>query len=348
LEFLEVARPGQGLTKSFPLWSVPVDTIRRLKENGWVGEPRLRVSRAKKLAAEFADLSGAERDQVEEWARGRQAGSLPPGREALLLDAAYDLWRYRNEAKGQNGTETENLLLRERARYPQKPKEYSFRETPPDLGHRSSRIGLFGGADRNHAFAELQYRGTFHDLLAPPEGYEPFGELTMGDFHARFEHNRVFLDRVDVLRIRALAPRSIWFPRFAWSFRLAWDRAKEMRCADWHCGRGLLNGGGGISYELGPALLFALAEADLEAGGVFDPNCRIAVGPSAGIFLPLWPGGRVLLEGEYRWRLLGERRQRRPVRAGISQTLSTNWEIRGTAESNRGYREASLGFLHYF
>lgn len=347
LEFLEVARPGSDLTKDFPLWAVPLDTIRVLKERGWIGEPRFRPSRSKQLEAEWNELSGNERTLAGKLAKGEN-NPLPPRREAKVLDAAYDLWKYRNEAKAGADLAVEDFLLRQRSRYKDPVQVFEFRETKPENGHRSGRLGLGGGLNRLHAFGEIQYRGTFHDLLGPPEGYEPYSELSMGDMRARFEKGRFYLERFDVLRIRALSPRSEWFPRFAWSVKFGFDRAKEFLCADWRCSKGLVNGGGGISAKVGSVLFFALAEGDVEVGGVFDPNYRLAAGPSGGIFLPLWKGGRALAEAEYRWRILGEKFQRRPLRLGVSQTLHPNWELRAQGETNRGYREASAGLFHYF
>lgn len=348
LEFLEVARPGQELTKSFPLWAVPIDTIRRLQAKGWLGEGRVRPSRAKITAAEFAELSGEERSQVTRLVSGEKNIALPRGREAKVLDAAYDLWRYRNEAKHGAKSEVEEHLLRERARFREPLPQFVFSDPPPETGHLSGRLGLLAGRNRTFSFGEIQYRGTFHDLLAPPEGYEPYNELSMGDLRARFEKRRIYLDRADILRIRALSPRSQWFPRFAWSLRLAYDRAREMNCSDWRCATGVLQGGPGISTKVGPFLVFALAELDAELGGIFDPNYRVAAGPTGGIHTPLWSQARLLIEGEYRWKLLGEKRQRRPLRVGLAQSISTNWELRAQGETNRNYREGSFGLFHYF
>lgn len=356
LEFLEVARPGLNLTSSFPLWAVPLDTIRVLQKHGLVSAPRFKPSRAKILEAEWKQLSGSERSAVEKLAQGQEV-ALAPGREAAQLDAAYDLWKYRFEAKREADPAIENKLLAARGKFKEPMQTFTFREVAPENGHRTSRLGLVYGQDwrsvnehysQSGSFAEIQYRGTFHDLLAPSEGYEKYSELTMGDIRARFEKKRIFLDRVDILRIRALSPRSEWFPRFAWGLKFAYDRAKEFQCRDWKCGRALADGGGGISVELGPVLLFALAEGDAEIGGIFDPNYRLAVGPTGGIFMPLWKGGRLLAEGEYRWRVLGEKFQRRPLRAGFAQSFGVNWEVRAAAETNRGYREASFGLFHYF
>lgn len=345
LEFLEVARPGQGLVDSFPLWAVPMDTIRRLQEKGWLGEARLRPSRHKVLERRKAALLAGEASLVSELLEN-PALELPAGREASLLDTAYDLWRYRNEAKKEASVDVEKALLRRRSGAGDSSAPV-ISERPPHEGHPTNRIGLGIGRDRMATFGELAYRGTLHDLLADPLGYEPSSELSMGDLRFRWQEGKVFAERIDILRLRSLSPTERWFPSKAWSFRVGFARAKEMPCRAWRCSMGRMDGGMGVSWKLGPIQFFALAELDLEAGGIFSPGYRLAAGPTGGIFFPLWRGARVFSEGRYRFRLAGEKRQARGAFVGLNQDLG-GAELRLEAEVFRAGREAVLKLNHYF
>jgi hypothetical protein len=346
LEFLEVARPGQGLVDSFPLWAVPMDTIRRLQEKGWLGEAYLRPSRHKVLEHRKASLLPGEAAIVSDLVKN-PAAALPSGREAPLLDAAYDLWRYQTEAKKntQSGVERELLKRRAGAGEPSAPM---IKERPPHEGHPTNRIGLGSGRDRVAAFGELSYRGTLHDLLANPLGYEPSSELSMGDLRIRWQEGEIFAERFDLLRLRSLSPTERWFPGKAWSFRLGFFRAKEMPCRAWRCSAGRADGGIGISWRLGPFQFFMLAELDLEAGGVFSPGYRFAAGPTGGVFFPLWRGARAFSEARYRWGLLGEKRQARNAFLGLNQDIGQRVELRLEGEVFRGEREAVIKLHYYF
>ncbi len=348
LEFLEVARPGQELVKAFPLWSVPMDTIRRLKEKGWIETARFRPSRQKILEAHKKNLSSSETSVVANLLKNPNT-PIPLGREAPVLEAAYQLFRYRTEGKHLTPEEKkqEEQLLKQRA----SAGAYNIsvpEELPPETGHLTNRASLAYGMNRQNNFAEFSYRASLHDLLSRSTGLEPHSELSMGDFRFRLEQKRFFLERFDLLRLRSVAPLEAWFPRTAWSFRTGAARAKEMDCTAWHCLYGYLQGGWGVASRLGPFLFFALAEIDAEVGGVFDPNYRLSVGPSGGMQFPLWPGARVLLEGEARYRLLGEKRQKRSARLGINQDVSKNWELRLESEVHRNQREGLLKVLRYF
>ncbi len=349
LELLEVLRPGSRLTNSFPFWAVPLDTIRRLKSDDWLGTPRYRRSRYRRLRARSEGLRPGEARMVQELAENGEAGVLPPGREAILLDAAYELWRYRSEGKN-TGQMVEQKLLAARSLNIGAAANATNNEVlqPPDLGHSTSRAGVGYGMNRANAFAEFTYRGTLHDLLADPEGYEEYSELSMGDIRARVEEHKIFLERFDLLRLRSLAPRERWIPRWAWSFRGGLSRAKEFSCADWQCLRGGIDGGWGAAVLFGPVLGFALLEAEVEAGKPFDRGYRIGVGPAGGFFSPLWRGGRLLLEGEWRLHLMGTSFEKRGVSLGFSQSLGTNWETRGQFEIARAYREGQWQLLFYF
>ena len=348
LELLEVLRPGSDLLAGFPFWTVPVDTIRVLGRQGWLGPPRYRPSRYRRLGELKAQLTSEELGLVEELADGNAPG-LPAGRETLLLDAAYELWRYRNEGK-KDEKGTEGALLSARMRHGASSFTPSFpAERPPELGHPSSRAGLaFGLNRRKNKFAELHYRGTLHDLLADPHGYEANSELSMGDLRVRVEDGSVFLERFDLLRLRSVAPRERWTPRTAWHFRAGAARAKEFECRAWGCLRGGIDTGFGTGVRLGPLLFFGTLDTEIEGGSVFDRGWRWGAGPAAGLFAGLWPGARLLLEGEWRWRVLGSELPERNARLGLSQQLARLWELRLQGELARGYREGALQVFHYF
>ncbi|HEY8279609.1 MAG TPA: DUF4105 domain-containing protein [Bdellovibrionota bacterium] len=350
LELLEVVRPGSELNGHFPFWTVPIDTIRLLTKENFLGTPRHRASRYRRLKAYREQLSSEEKKLAERLAESGDAGVLPEGRETLILDSAYELWRYRTDGKKESRPEVERKLLDARSHFFLKgafSPDFSA-ERPPELGHPSARLGIAAGTNRLREFAEISYRGTLHDLLADPHGYEDYSELSMGDLRVRVEDGTVFLERFDFLRLRSVAPMERWIPRWSWSFRGGLARAKEFACSGWNCLRGGLEGGGGLSANLGPVLGYALWEFEAEAGKPFDRSYRLSTGPSGGIFTPLWKGARMLLEGEWHWRFLGSRVDKHNARLGISQTFSRTWEARLQTEVAHGYREGLLQLMHYF
>lgn len=171
----------------------------------------------------------------------------------------------------------------------------------------------------------------------------------MGDLRLRLEDGSLFLERFDLLRLRSVAPRERWIPRTAWHFRGGAARAKEMAgCSAWRCLRGGVEGGFGTGVALGPLLFFATLDAEVEGGSVFDRGWRLGMGPGGGLFTDLWPGARLLLEGEWRVRVLGSHVPERNARLGIAQGFGRRFELRAQGEVARGYREGALQLFHFF
>jgi hypothetical protein len=348
LELLEVLRPGADFASHFPLWTVPADTIRLLQAEGLAGVPRYRVSRYRRLRSMRDALSENEKALAERIAEGGSTEAPLSSDASKVLDAAYELWRYRFEGKTPTSPETEAKILAARAKISDPPQEIEIKGTPPELGHSTSRVYGAFGLDRLHEFAEVGYRGKLHDLLASAEGYEEYSELSMGDLRARIEDGKIYLERADILRLRSLAPRETWIPRLAWSFRTGFERAKEFDCSAWGCSAAEIEGGAGFSTKLGPLLGFALLGGGFEAGKPFDRGYRLGIGPEGGMFTPLWSGARALLEGTWRLRVLGSQVSRRGAALGVAQTFSRNFEARLTTEVTYGYREGVAQMTFYF
>jgi hypothetical protein len=183
-------------------------------------------------------------------------------------------------------------------------------------------------------------------LLGNAAGYEPHSELAMGEIVGRWQERKIFLERFDLLRIRSLSPWEHWFPNKSWQFRVGSSRAKNLSCLGWRCTYAELSAGLGASWRLGPLHLFALADLDLNYGVVR----RAAFGPEAGISAALGRNSRLVVEAQKRWRILerGREKQNTFLRAGLSRSLTKNFEIRIGAEWMRGYREGLAKVLVYF
>jgi hypothetical protein len=343
LDLLEVVRPGQRLTSSFPLWAVPMDTIRILEEKKWMGDkPYWRPSRLTQLEAWRKELSSSEQKEAEELVQGRESDGASSGRVA---QAAYELWRFRSEGKALDKKQ-ENRMLSILKGQDVSPK---FLDTPlpPTLGHKSSRLSLSFGQREKGEFGELGFRGTLHDLLSSPLGYEPQSELSMGQIILRWERGDFLFQQFDLLRLRSLQASHKWSSPWAWSFRSGVLRAPKPECRGFGCSLGVLQGGVGKAAYVGPVLAFFLPEVEFSVGGFWSRGFRASGGLVSGI---QWDfgAGRFMSEAERRWSLWGGPGRTEEWKNELSFDLARNHEVRISSLLQKSVREYKLGWHIFF
>ncbi len=354
LEFLDVARPSLHLASDFPLWAIPMDIIRTLEEAKLVRGREIRPSLLSTLERKRRALSPKE----EEWAyrvgqNVEELKNVPKGlRRNGIADAAYDLFRYRRGVARENdpaSLNAESTLLEARGSF---RVQTNSDETPPDEGHKSSRIGAsFGAVKRGNGFGAIHYRGALHDLLDPPEGYEPHSAVAMGDFVARWQNRRFIVENADLLKIESIAPTDTWVSHVAWNFLVGFDQAHWIPCEGWHCSEGKADGGAGLSFRLFPhddVAAFIFLNSALRAGPVFTRSVQWDAGPRGGVFLPVTKNWRILFEGERRFSFLGGSEPRISGRASTALDLSRDSEVRLSVRKERRYEEGLAVYFRYF
>lgn len=139
LPLLDVAEPALGFSDRWPLYVIPIDTVRRARAaHGLVADRSYRPSHVTRMLFHRAGLSKREREAVESLAR---TGSLPevepaaaPESRALALHAASEYLEYRIDYRkdGAPGLPArQHELHRAMAALGVVP---AFREPPPPAG----------------------------------------------------------------------------------------------------------------------------------------------------------------------------------------------------------------------
>lgn len=178
LELLQVARPSLRLTGQFPLTAIPTDTVKAVKEAGLVEKIEYRPSRERELLERAKPLSSDEQQWVLKVSADQQQlqepafKALPRDRQALIIDAAYRLERYRANGQERDPQRAQRSfeLLRAINRNP--PPELSI-ERPglPEDGHESRTWQVGVGTRGDQAFGEYGLRMAYHDLNDNAEGF---------------------------------------------------------------------------------------------------------------------------------------------------------------------------------
>jgi hypothetical protein len=347
LSLLEIADPDLRLTEAFVFWTIPADTVKLLAgQPGLIETVTYRPSRSTQIRRKREGLSKNE----ERWLQrivsdASAAGSeeftaLPLQRRALILDLASDYLLYRTatpDAQSAANKERNRVVLTTRSGLRVASEELAVQPFAhrPELGHKTSRVGLGGGWRENDWFEEFSIRAGYHDLLDPETGYTPDAQIELLSLKVRHyeKRNQTRLERATFANVVSLSPVDALFRSPSWKLNVAYETVNRADCR--YCGNANVNVGIGLSHEtqwLRREVFFAFAEADANYSHAFEQNHRVGGGGTIGMLADFTERWRILLSGTYLGFPLGERsdelrgslQQRYTIRKDLSLRLEFN------------------------
>lgn len=359
---LEAADPRMHLTDRWPLYVVPVDTVRTLvAQPGFVGEAVFRPSRVTTMLAARARLSRREAALAGRLARADDAAwsdleSLDKERQALVLSSAADYLGFSSDFRpereaAQAQTQRKVLVALGKTGVQVQPPRIAA-PTAPDKGHHTARAGAgYGFGDRR--FAEVGLRLALHDMLDPRAGYANDSALEMLQFRLRhdIEGDRNYLHSFDLVRILSLSPYDPWVSHPSWKVDTGWRSAPELDARPWRTGHyGLTVGTGKAAAARagGREVAFAMGEVDAGAGGILRRGYRVGGGGTAALQYELAPRLNARAEAGYLAYALGDPRPVARFCVEASLALARDVALRARLEKKRDYREAFFSLHGYF
>lgn len=325
LELLQVARPSLRLTEQFPLTAIPTDTVKAVKESGLVESIEYRPSRERELLSRAEPLTGEEQDWVLKVSADQQHlqdpafQALPRDRQALIIDAAYRLERYRANGQERDPQRAQRSfeLLRAINKNPAPELQIPQPGLPED-GHESRTWQAGLGTRGDRAFGEYGLRMAYHDLNDNAESFPLGAQIEILQMKLRqYEGNHWQFQQLDLATIRSLTPRNVLLQPLSWQVTGGLERVPGK-----HDDENLVshvNGGGGGTWALGDDVLgFALGTVRVEHNNDFAEFVSPAGGFNTGV---LWknPLGNLSVEAKGDYFFNGE------VRRSLS--LNQQWEL---------------------
>ena len=325
LELLQVARPSLRLTEQFPLTAIPTDTVKAVKEAGLVESIEYRPSRERELLSRAEPLT----DEEQQWVLKVSAEqlvlqepafkALPRARQALIIDAAYRLERYRANGQERDPQRAQRSfeLLRAINKNPAPELEIPRPGLPED-GHESRTWQAGLGTRGDRAFAEYGLRMAYHDLNDNAESFPLGAQIEILQMKLRqYEGNHWQFQQLDLATIRSLTPRNELLQPLSWQVTGGLERVPGKHDDETLVSH--VNGGGGGTWQLGEDVLgFALGTVRVEHNNDFAEFVSPAGGFNTGV---LWknPLGNLSLEAKGDYFINGE------VRRSLS--LNQQWEL---------------------
>jgi hypothetical protein len=368
LFLLEAARPELRLAESYwqrrSFWVIPVDTITIIRRAGIVNgvhyrpalatRIRYRASMLPQVGREMAHavvMQAATADEVQNEPRLLEEER----RQVLELAAEFLRYRYSRKELSEEVFRKQFLqILKARSRLGAGEAVLASMPQPPlpEEGHDAGRMTAGAGVREDRFFLELSWRPAYHDLLDADEGFTKGAQINFIDLRGRYypRDNALRLQKLQLVDIVSLAPRDLFFRPVSWKVNGGVQRKTFTDGTDrLYLG---LNTGGGLAWNVAAgALLYLMAEADLNAADRWQDKMAIGAGGTAGLLLTLnkdWKvhlGGRALayaLEEHEHYRIFAEQSYR--LSRQLSLTLQGGWE----RSFNHSRVEGSLLLSRYF
>lgn len=342
LSLLEAAEPSIPLLDRFPLYTIPVDTIRLLRESGLVGEAVSRPSRSTLVRRKRASMTAEERTWFDRLIRnpaeleGDGFRALSPDQQAFVLETASDYLLQHSAAGGAEGApfrDKNRTILRARSGL-----KVTSRDVPvepyikqPDLGHGTSRVGAGAGWRNHRAFEEVNIRAAYHDLLDPEKGFTPDAQIEFLSVALRHYHDesQARIERFTPINILSLAPMDSLSRAPSWKVNVGMQTIRHNGCA--LCSNGVGSAGIGAAAEtqlFKREVYFAFAEAEANYSRAYEERHRVGGGGTVGMLADMTDRWKVMLSGSYLKYALGETSDDIRWFVGSRYTLSQNWALR--------------------
>ncbi|UVK98078.1 DUF4105 domain-containing protein [Pseudomonas sp. B21-048] len=336
LELLQVARPSLHLTEQFPLTAIPTDTVKAVKEAGLVESIEYRPSRERELLSRAEPLTFEEQEWVLKVSADQKQlqtpafKAQPRDRQALIIDAAYRLERYRANGQERDPQRAQRSFELLRAINQNPPPELDIPQPGlPEDGHESRTWQAGLGTRGDKAFGEYGLRMAYHDLNDNAESFPLGAQIEILQMKLRqYEGNHWQLQQLDLATIRSLTPRNQLLQPLSWQVTGGLERVPGKHDDETLVSH--VNGGGGGTWQLGEDMLgFALGTVRVEHNNDFAAFIAPAAGFNSGL---LWknPLGNFSLEAKGDYFTNGE--VRRIVSLNQQWELSRNLGLRLSAQ----------------
>ena len=342
LSLIEAAEPSAHLLDAFPAYTIPVDTVRLLREAGLVGEVISRPSRSTLVRRKRTSMTDDEQGWLDRLIRDpaglREDGfrALHIERQAFVLETASDYLLQHSAGAGEDGApyrEKNRAILRARSELKVTPSAVLIQPyvKQPDLGHGTSRLGLGAGWRNQRAFEEVSFRGAYHDLLDPETGYTPDAQIELVSVGIRHYHDQsqARVERFGLVNITSLAPIHTLSSVPSWKVNVGMNTIRHNGCQ--LCSNGVASGGIGAAVESSlfkREVYFAFAEAEANYSRAYEERHRIGGGGTIGLLSDLTDRWKLMLSGTYLRYALGDKSEDIRWFAGSRYTLSQNWVLR--------------------
>lgn len=292
MEVFDAVRPELKLAQSFPMQTIPLDTIKAAaKRDGFVNGVNYRPSRQRKIRYRIKQMNQGQFKAFLSATRLdlQPVDLLPEEEKADVLETAYQYIQYQyvaNDITLKDYRRKSFLLLKERNKVKAGQKFDELKTgNNPVYSHDSMQASIGIGARNGDVYQEIRYRPAYHSLTDNPYGFLQGAEINFLDVAMRHydKHDRYVLQQVNILELASLSPIDEVFK--AVSYKIGVDVSRQTNPKteeDYYAFNTNLNGGG--TYALTDNVWgYALSGFSAAYGGGLPHNMWIGADLIGGI-----------------------------------------------------------------
>jgi len=368
LYLMEAARPSVDLVSQFSGPAVlPLETIRAMDEEGLLGPPDFRPSKATRIRYAMESLAPQAVDTALDIIHGRVApgdiAAVPacpdPARQAAVLDLAAEQLQYLYVKKEIDKPAYQKRFLgtlsaRSRLGVMETGQADTIPAAPPrpETGHAANRLSLSGGQRDSEGFLEIRFRPAFTDLLDMDYIHHQGAQIEFGDARVRYSlSDHAFrLQQLDIIDIISISGRDAFFNPLSWKVDTGFHRKRMENGKQSLYYR--LNTGTGLAVDFPPAgLAYAMVDGEADLSGALAESYALGPGLACGLVSTVAPFWKSHLYGEVKWFVAGDDHVERGAGFANNFKLSKNHQASVEVKWERVRNESDTtlsGVWHIF
>ncbi len=214
LEMIDAVKPDLKLAESFPLWTIPLDTIKAVSRKSVTDQVHYRPSRFRKIQYRLHQMNDKEKKALIEVVKNNKTelSSLTDDEKADVLETAYQYVQYQYVAKKLELQEYRKksfqiLRLRNQNKSGQSFDDLKEGQNPVNA-HDSKSVAVAAGLQNGRAFEEFRLRPAYHSLTDNPNGYLKGAAINFLEsvFRHYDHHDKYVFEKLNILELDSFSP----------------------------------------------------------------------------------------------------------------------------------------------
>lgn len=332
ISMLDTVTPSHNVRENFVSHTMPIDTVKALKDNGLIAGSTYIPSARKRFYEQLGLLDARQRTEFTALSNDEINYDDVDDLQVLALSENYTGLQMNTDPDRRTlHTLQVNKLIRRQYESGQiltLPTSKLDAPDPMNNGHDMSRFQAGWLRDAGKDYMLLSARAAYHDFHDPLPAYQPGVQLTVLDAALRIENgdDNIGLESIRWFGLATYSPSDSFFQEPSWGFQVSRQRElidKKINLVN------VADGYRGLSYACGALLCHGELTGSILTGGPLDLGWTIRAGTRAGILYQSnqWAASANIGREKY---LAGETNYLSVLDAEISHPVARNTSLYGS------------------